>query len=552
MKKTLTILIIFGACFAIAPFVEGAGASLYFSAQGNSFGAGETFLVDIKMNAGSLPINAARVFVNFPADKLKIIDASKDNSIFSLWPDEPAFSNENGEFHFSGGAPHPGFKGDNGQVLRIKFEAKKEGTAVLTFGKSQILADDGKGTDVFSRGFEETYEVKPPVPEILSSTHQDQNKWYKENNLEISWRLSPDATKVSFVLDDKPETWPDEIPEGRINSYVYKDIKDGIWYFHLRVNTDNGWSNPRHFRALIDATAPRPFDIVVDNGGDPTNPQPILYFEAEDPVSGVDRYVVKIGEGSDIFIETLPHNPFKMPLQKPGVQPVLVEAFDKAENSRESATIIDIKPIQKPLITVWPRKFISGGESFYIAGTALPNVEVIISLGKNSEIIKEWRAHSDEKGEWSFSSNDILRSGFYRLSVMAQDERGAVSQLSEEKNIEVDFSGIESGPIMITFGSLVAFLLAILSLGMVFIGFNVYQSGQLKKSLKKEIREAEESLYRAFLELRKEVERKIEMLDSHPGFDKQERIVCDDLLKAIQTAQESIDREILDISNCLS
>ncbi|MDO8558762.1 MAG: hypothetical protein Q7R84_00310 [bacterium] len=219
------------------------------------------------------------------------------------------------------------------------------------------------------------------------------------------------------------------------------------------------------------------------------------------------------------------------------------------ENSGESTTKIDIKPMEKPLITVWPRKFISGSEAFYISGTATPDAEVLIFLKENDRTLKEWRAHSDKNGEWFFFSDDILKSDFYQLSAMAQDETGAISEPSEEKNIEVDFSGVELGPIMITFGNLAMFLLVILSLGIIFIWFDIRKSRQLKKSLKKEAEEARNSLYRAFVDLKKEVERKIEMFDSRPGFNKQEKIIYDDLLNAIKIAQGSIDKEILDIVN---
>ncbi|GAI35186.1 unnamed protein product, partial [marine sediment metagenome] len=42
-------------------------------------------------------------------DKLEVLNISKENSIFTLWPEEPIFSNSAGEISFSGGTPHPGF-----------------------------------------------------------------------------------------------------------------------------------------------------------------------------------------------------------------------------------------------------------------------------------------------------------------------------------------------------------------------------------------------------------------------------------------------------------
>src|SRR3989344_328550 len=104
MKRILlgTILIF---SFAVAVRAEAAGASLYFSSAGDSFGAGETFLVDIKMDTGGRAINAAEISVEFPSNKLRAVSVSKENSIFTLWPQEPAFSNEQGKLSFVGGVP---------------------------------------------------------------------------------------------------------------------------------------------------------------------------------------------------------------------------------------------------------------------------------------------------------------------------------------------------------------------------------------------------------------------------------------------------------------
>lgn len=551
MKKLFLTGIILIFSLMIGTSASAGGASLYLSSAGDSLGVGETVYMDVKINTGGFSINAAQVNISYPGDKLKITNVFKDGSIFSLWPDEPYFSNSEGKLYFSGGVPHPGFSGNNGQILRIQFEAKEEGEAILAFGKSQILADDGNGTNIFSRGFDETYVIKPSAPQIISSTHHEQNQWHKENDIKLNWELLQDVKKVSFSLDKNPETRPDEIPEGRLDSYAYKNIEDGIWFFHLLSNTEKGWSNPRHFKIMIDRTPPRPFEIVVDNGGDPTNPRPILYFDTEDLVSGVDRYVVKIGQGEDVFTETVPSNPFQTPLLAPGGYPVLVEAVDKAENSRQSLAKVEITPIQKPVINIWPQRYIAGEEVFYLEGTALPRVEVAIFLGKNGQNIKEWRLRSGETGEWSFSSKEILKSGFYQLSAMAKDERGAISRLSEEKTIEVDFSGIEFGPIMITLSNIAMFLFVILALGIIFIGFNNYKARRLKNALKKEAQEVRITLYQAFINLEKEVKRKIEMLDSQQGFNKQEKELYEDLLTAIKTAQDSIDKEILDVINQL-
>jgi flagellar hook assembly protein FlgD len=61
----------------------------------------------------------------------------------------------------------------------------------------------------------------------------------------------------SYVLDQNPETVPDETSEGVANSVSYNDVADGTWYFHVRSLDGGGnWGPANHYQIMIDANGP--------------------------------------------------------------------------------------------------------------------------------------------------------------------------------------------------------------------------------------------------------------------------------------------------------
>ncbi len=364
MKKTIILISTAILFFSLVSFAE--GASLFLLPESESFEVGDTFSVELSVNTAGIPINSARTVIYFPSDKLEVLSISKEDSIFALWPEEPTFSNSTGEISFSGGLPHPGFNG-TGNIIIINFRAKQEGTAVLGLDQGQVLANDGKGTNI-----------------------------------------------LAFVKE--------------------------------------------------------------------------------------------------------------------------------ADYSIEKAALIEI-----PQIAIYPETYISGEETFYIEGTSLPEVEIIVSLEKDGKKIKTWQTTSNNQGKWSLLINELVKSGTYYLSAQAKNKKGVASNPSESYKIEILFSGLSLGPIMISFRNLVLFLTLILILGVIIAIYFVRRGRKAKKVLQKETQEAKESLHRGLGILREEIETRIELMDSRPGFNPKEKETCQELKETLRATEESVSKEIQDI-----
>lgn len=551
----VNILVLTLVVFSLLPLaVKAQSAFLYLNPSKEDFSIGEEFSLSIKVNTGELPINAVKTVLYFPQDKLTILEISKENSIFSLWPEEPGFSNQSGEISFVGGMPYPGFTGRRGHLVSIKFQAKERGVAKISFGESAILASDGKGTNIFSYAQSSNYNLLYPAPLILSSTHSDEEKWYSNNNVELRWELANDITGVSFVLDKNPDSQPNKISQGRMNSKTYKEVKDGVWYFHLRIKDSKGWSSARHFVVHIDTIVPNSFEIAVNNEGDSTNPRPILYFDTNDEVSGIEYYRIEFETGDSIILANPGIKQYQLPVQTPGTHSILVQVFDRAGNVRENTTGVVVKPIEEPTIVIWPRIYTSGEERFYAEGEAIPRAEVTIFLERNENIVREWKVPVGNQGIWSFSSVELLESGVYDLFTRARDYRGALSELSPKKEVEIVFSGIVIGSLLITFRNLSLVLFIVLLALIIFAVYLLTKGAKHKKRLKIETKEAEEALHKGFDELSKEIKRELEKLEgvkSERELNQKEKGIIKNLREDLKEAEKYIGKEIKDIDKYL-
>ena len=406
---------------------------------------------------------------------------------------------------------------------------------LITFEKVQIYGVFAKSEDITA------------TAEISSPTNPNQNDWYSNQSAIFSWKNSTEIIGASIEFNNNPITTPDFISEGVFYSKSYEYIGSGIWYFHLRTQNKSGWSSVSHFKIQIDRKVPDDFNIKVDNEGDPTSPKPLLYFEAEDDLSGISHYRIKIDNKETSLVVPGEINPFVMPLQSFGLHKITILAVDKAGNKKEAFADVNIKSISPPEISVHPGIYNAGDEILYIGGKALPNSIIVISFRQDNNLIKIWETTSDEEGSWSFYSDELFPNGIYAISATTEDSRGAVSDLSEEYEVEVSLNGITIGSLLIDYGSLIL-ILALLVI--IFLSVTVCVCCKMRKERKKiwkETKEAELSLKKTFKELRNDLEKKIEYFDSKPGLSVGERKIRDSVFKILRDSEKIVEKEIRDI-----
>jgi len=472
----LIFFLVFVSCF-FPSVTKAQKASFNLRPATGSFSAGSTFYIDVLINADGIALNAAQATISFPADKLKVTELSKKSSIFTMWPNEPVFSNSEGKISFIGGLPNPGFIGESGKVFTILFQAKSVGQATITFSGEIITANDPFGTNIFSSSQKGSYSITTP------SEYQP------------------------------PAEIPSEEPEA-------------------------------------DKEPPLPFEITVDNEGDVTNPAPLLYFQTQDKGSGMSHYGVKIGEKEFIRVEKGKTTPFRLPVQTPGILPILVKAIDRAGNFTESKAEVRIESIAVPKITICPEVFKSGEEMIYLGGTALPDIKIIISLKKEEELVKEWEVTSDAEGDWSLAKEGLFKSGNYKILVRAKDSRGAESYPSEPCLLKIILGGIAIGPWIITYKILTFFGLILFIILLLFFLFLIYRIKKTRKIIEIEVLDLKKKFYKEYYELRIGIEKELKILRSiqtERELNSEERGRQEELLKDLEDVERVVRIELKDI-----
>lgn len=439
----LRFIFLFYSFLFFFSFTEAAG--LYFSPSFASYKTNDRFSVSVNLSSPDQAVNAVAAVVNFPQDKLEVISLSKTNSIFSFWIQEPNFSNESGTINFEGVIFNPGFIGNTGRIITLNFKVKKEGIAKLSFSSASVLANDGEGTNILkelgnaqfnlSSGDSEVSKTQTPpsVPQIFSSTHPDQDKWYTGKNAKFNWHLPSNVTAIQLSADKSPNSTPTIIYSPPIKEKEIKNLEDGIWYFHLRFRNEYGWGETSHFRFQIDSEPPKSFEINIKEGQETVHLQPTLIFEAIDEVSGIDYYEIQI---DDKLREQTKEKEFKIPyLLKVGKHSILVKAVDRAGNSTIAMKEVNILYFPPPVITDYPKELLAGS-ILVLKGTAVPEATIKIYLQRGDEERVD-ETKSDKEGKWLYISARPLEKGVYQVWAQAIDSLGAKSQFSQEVEILV-------------------------------------------------------------------------------------------------------------------
>lgn len=466
MKRLILFLIIVIFSFLVATSTAAQSASFYLSPESGDYDLGETFPVSIFVNVQGTTINAAQATVYFPSEILKVIDISKKDSIFTVWFQEPVWSNSRGEILFGGGLPRPGYIGEAGEVITIFFQGKSEGRTKVDFGKEAIVANDPKGLNIFSFSQGGIYSVFPSgvVPPPIDSQF--------------------------------------------------------------------------------------PLEVFVDNEGDPTNPRPLLYLGIEDETAELNYYEIKIGQGDRFRVSEREANPFRLPLQAPGTQPITVRAVSQAGSFAEGAAEVKIESISVPQIIVCPGVFVPEEELLHLEGSALPNHKVMVFFEKDGKSIKKWEVFSDEEGNWLLRTTGLFKSGIYKISARTEDSRGAVSNPSEACLIKVIFHGIAIGSWLVSYSALVWVFLIVLICVLMGIFYLSWRIRRTRKIIEKETQDLKQKFYKEYQELQADIERELEVLRklrTGQEITREEQKREKELLKNLADVKEVFEKELKDI-----
>lgn len=341
----VTLLLVLSSSLVIAQ-----GAKIFINPGSGSFFVDSTFDVSVFVDTGGNTVNAVDVQVKFPPDKIQVINPSAGTSFISLWLQQPTFSNINGTINFAGGVSERGIKTSAGLVSTITFRAKSPGRVTIEIGEqSAVLAADGKGTNILGSIGRAVFTLVPKLPggpDVFSISHPDQDNWYSNNNVNVSWEDEENISGYSYLLNRNPTEIPDNVKDSDQTSIDFTDLKDGIWYFHIKQQKAGIYGNAAHYQIKIDTNSPAEFRPKVNLLTAAIAKQAIVSFFTTDALSGINHYEVAVFDKSKesgeapFFVEAA--SPYRIQdVAEGGAIRVVVRAFDNAGNVRDGT--VDIR-----------------------------------------------------------------------------------------------------------------------------------------------------------------------------------------------------------------
>lgn len=542
-----------------------SAASLSLSPSAGSYNVGDTIAVKVLVSSPSESANAVSGTLSFPYSIFTAESVLKSGSILNFWPSEPTISQSDGTATFEGVALS-GYQGSTGVVVTVVLRTTRAGEGNISFKSGQILANDGKGTDITSGliGAAFTVRTAPTQPVdtipttassgskvvITSLTHPDQNKWYRVADVELNWKNPVDATAVRIGYDKYPSGLPSVIYDPIISQKTL-NLKDGVWYFHLQERRANGWGPVSTFRIQIDTIPPNPVKIQFPHGTTSSDPRPVILFNTTDDLSGVNRYDVAVRGNSLVTVskDDVPENPYPIPEQQPGTGSVTVTAYDEAGNSVSDQANFEISGLEAPkLDTV---EDITSGNIFQVSGITIPNARVYIYVKDSDRNVASQWVRSTADGGFRVIWEKVLSVGAYSVTAQATDDKGAKSftsvptefNVKEKTFLTIGWLTVTYQTFFLVIGTIIVVLL--------FIAWSMWREAHMfRRRLVTKVGIAEASLHEQFAELKDALAEEItalEKIKSKRQLTVEEERFINRFSKMLDRSKRVVDDKIKDI-----
>jgi len=380
MKKALISIVVFALTIGLGGSVLAQGTAYFgFEPTVINTDLGDTFTIDVIAYPNGELIDTARAIVEFDDDILEL----QYYELGSLFPNvAPGNYVDNSDGFVSMGGYLKGTQAStSGVFATIAFKSKLagssslsfvEGTKMISIGEEKIdLSRSGQATIYVSAVAiedipeylavmteielpgESTVEIDEVTGEevevasglrIVSLSHTNQNIWQALNNVEMQWGITGAPTveivEYSTSFDKEPQADPGSVHVTADTNVSIEGVEDGVWYFHIKALLANGsFTDPAHYRILIDTEAPNPIVPVLDFETIEAGKGVYLRFRTTDQTSGIDHYEIGL---DDQLYATSTNEMLVKDLQS-GKYPIVVTAYDRAGNSIEGETTLTVR-----------------------------------------------------------------------------------------------------------------------------------------------------------------------------------------------------------------
>lgn len=562
--KQYKIIILFVLCIA---WQQVSAADIFLGADKAQAKVNDLISVTTYINTAGSAVNSAEGTISFPNDMLSVESVSMSGSVFSIWVEQPSFSNAAGLVSFNGGAPNPGFNGSRGAVVRVTFRAKQKGTASIGFNTANVYANDGLGTDVTSsrKGVslsigEQEQQVTPtptaePIsntnvpgaPSVISSDMPDSEKWYAKNQAVFSWNVGPSITSTQLLLGIFPSSVPTVIYTPPIGNKEITGLADGVSYLHVRFANANGWGETAHRKIKIDTTSPTELSVSSRVTEDDYVE---LSLQAKDKTSGVHSYKVSLngnllGETNASGTDAVTR--FVIPALPSGQQELVVRVYDKAGNFIDKAVVVDAPSLGVPRITKYP-EVVTKGDQLEVQGTTYPNGDVRVFIEPEDEKMQSYVVKANDQGVFEFKSDGIDHIGLTSVWVVATRGESVHSEPSARVYVRVNKSVVVRAGLKAIEALSVIIPLSVLVLVFMFTTYyGVHRFRVMRRKLIRDLEKTEDESEKIFEVIKDDVKNSIALfkrLSTRRKVSDEEKEILETLAKDVEQAEEYFEKRI--------
>ncbi len=297
IRYAIIVIAVAGLAF-IRPAMAASSPNVHLVGPAGLVRAGDTVSVEVRMDSLGRIINAVDLHLAFSSTQFELLRVERQQSIWTLWPEEPGWDNHSGTVSLVAGRPH-GLVAIDAPVATLVFRSLASGIGQISLQQkiSSAYLNDGQGTrlDLTSSPLDvmlaDTLVQSIPLD---ASTIPTPDRWTAIDTIHVRWTI-PSGTIYSYRLSSKIDDVPDDTAEPMPGSVDYDGLSDGVYFFTIKSEVGDGvWSRVSQYRFLLDREPPSPFSILLLPSSQ-TNGQPTMSWTTTDTTSGVADAHLRVG-----------------------------------------------------------------------------------------------------------------------------------------------------------------------------------------------------------------------------------------------------------------
>jgi hypothetical protein len=277
--------------------------------------------------------------------------------------------------------------------------------------------------------FQVNVAMTPPPPVVFSSTHTDEDKWYRENTVKLQWKQREYVNEIIgfyYAIDNSEFTVPNAKNNKTMDTNTaFTNLNDGTYYFHIVAVDKEGMlgKTATHYRIKIKSKVKVKGMITQANGIMPLANTTVEIMKEDGTTLGVS---ISDKDGN-YEIDNLPVGKVKIKVSAKNLPPQMI--YDIHLKEDEPETILNISSEIFALYESATDKIMF---NYYVPEDGLVTIKIYNEAGKTLETIEERKKGKIYNS--SYWDTAGVENGTYLFQVLSKgDESGKINKYAIRK-----------------------------------------------------------------------------------------------------------------------